>query len=357
MWTFFFVLLLASALVSAVTYFLWRKITHVELLWQIGVQVIVVAVSVAIVSYSSKADTEVWSGRVTGKEQKYVSCQHSYQCNCITTSCGKDCTTTICQTCYSHDNDWDWNVYTSLGEVIEIQRIDSRGEYTPPRWEQAYVGEPTATPHVYANYIKAAPDTLFRRQGLIEKYAKTLPEYPEQNYDYYRATRFLSDLRGSWQTYTTWNSAVAELNADVGHSKQANIIVLLTSKKSRDWAEALEEKWLGGKKNDIVVIINDNDNAGPPEWVTVLAWTTAEIFKVRLRDELLVANNVQDVNVVMPIIKNNIVKYFKRKPMADFEYLAGTINPSMTAWLLTFIVSVFASLGITFFIHRRNELH
>jgi len=85
--------------------------------------------------FSEISDVEVWSGEVVNKKKIRMMCEHSYQCMCVTVSCGKDCSTEICQTCYDHSFDNDWRVFTSMGKWTQfnIDRIDRQGLKEPPR--------------------------------------------------------------------------------------------------------------------------------------------------------------------------------------------------------------------------------
>lgn len=351
MFAFFVMVLLVSVAVAIVAFVFLDGITLKELGCQFLAQLAIAGIAAGIVSCANTSDVEVWNGAVTGKEQVYVPCSHSYQCNCVAVSCGKDCSTTVCSTCYDHPNDWDWDVYTSNGETIEIERLDRQGFKKPPRWTAVKVGEPTTTSHTYVNYVKASPDSLFRHQGLAEKHAKTLPEYPGKVYDYYRLDHYVHDGSGSQDA--EWNRQLARINAELGKKKQANVIVVKTYGRSPEWFYALEEKWVGGKKNDIVIVIDEAGfrepaNGAKPQWVEVMAWTSNEMLKVKLRDDIM-ALDYAGVEQAIPVIEHDVDQYYVRKPMKDFEYLKASMVPSTTQWTVTLIVSLVAAVGLTWF--------
>jgi hypothetical protein len=342
----FFVLLAVPLVVALGGFIFHNGVTWKEFLAQLGVQAVVAGIAAAIVHYSNVRDTEVWNGSVVSKAGEHVSCEHSYQCNCITTSCGKDCTTTICQTCYDHSYDVDWDVRTSNDEVIKIARVDRQGVYEPPRFSAVAIGEPTAVEHDYANYIKAAPGTLFRHQGLTEKYASVIPKYPEV-YDYYRDDRLVLVGGAAVPAGEGWNDALDRLNAEVGRPKQANIILVLVKGQPQDYFYALEEAWIGGKKNDIVLVVGVDDQL-KPQWATVMCWTTQEMFKVQLRDAIM-GEPTLTKDRVMADIKTNVVSSYVRKPMADFQYLEASITPSPFQWGLALVLSLLIAGGLTYY--------
>lgn len=307
---------------------------------------VVAGSSAGIVSCANTHDVEVWNGVVTGKEKNRVSCSHSYQCNCRTTCTGgknNSCSTT-CDTCYEHSWDYDWDVYTSNQETITIDRVDRQGVHEPPRFSAVRMGEPTSLTHSYKNYIKASPGTLFRHQGLKEQYAGTIPKYPQDVYDYYRLDRLVTvDVNVGDQR--AWNRELSRINANLGRPKQVNIIVVLVRNKPHDWYYALEETWIGGKKNDAVLVVSVDD-AMKPQWAEVMAWTSNELFRVKLRDDIMDEPTL-DRDAAMTALANSVTKYYVRKPMKDFEYLSSSITPSTTQWVITLVIALLVCGGLT----------
>jgi len=347
-----FLLLLFIPMLVAIGAFVFLKgITWKEFLLHLGIQVLVAGISAAVIYYQDTGDYETWNGWVTNKQQVRVSCSHSYQCNCrmveTCTGSGKNrsCSSSqVCDTCYEHSNDWDWDVYTSNQETINIDRVDRQGVHAPPRWVAVQIGEPTSQRHRYTSYIKAAPDTLFRHQGLREKYAGRIPNYPGNVYDYYRLNRLVTQGI-SVENLQAWNEGLSKINADLGSKKQVNMIVVLTD-QPQEWYYALEEVWVGGKKNDAVLVIGLDQSTGKARWATVMAWTTAKLFEIKLRD------SVMDLPAVTPeatlkVLRENVETYYKRKPMADFEYLRASIQPSGTELGIALFIGLLVAVGLT----------
>lgn len=237
-------------------------------------------------------------------------------------------------------------IKTSNGERIEIDRVDRQGLVTPGPWNSARMGEPTSVAHAFDNYVKAAPDTLFRHQGLAEKYKNDLPNYPQNIYGYYALDRFVTVgfvTADSWM----WNAALSEVNADMGQARQANIIVVVVDNKPDEWYYALEEKWIGGKKNDIILVVSV-DGDMKPQWANVMCWTTNELFKVKLRDDVM-NDPILTRESVVADLRTNVDKYFVRKPMADFKYLTSSITPSTTEWIITLVLSLLVAGCLAYF--------
>lgn len=161
-------------------FFFAKTIATGEMFATIGLVLVLGFSSWAIGNHLDKLDTEIISGQVEGKKQVKVSCSHSYKCHCYTTcSGGKTRTCTQhCSTCYDHPYDFDWDVYTTIGE-FEINRVDRQGTTEPPRWTQIKVADPVAREHSYVNYIKVAPDSLFNNL----KNVNALPYVAWQEHD------------------------------------------------------------------------------------------------------------------------------------------------------------------------------
>jgi hypothetical protein len=70
-------------------------------------------------------DYEVWNGEVLDKQQKEVSCSHSYSCNCRQVCSGSDkdySRSTTCDTCYEHTNDYKVVTIDAIKEAFRTDR-------------------------------------------------------------------------------------------------------------------------------------------------------------------------------------------------------------------------------------------
>lgn len=352
-------LLLIPTIIAAGFYlFSKSKITLVEFLAQNVIQIIVLSLLLLFVGFGSSWDTETWNGRVAKKYSEHVSCSHSYSCNCYTTcssdSKGNQSCQTICQTCYDHSYDIDWVVKTTNDESIEIDRVNRRGDREPPRFTAVKIGEPTSVTHSYENYIKASPDSLFRKQGLVDKYANQIPEYPGKIYDYYHLNRFITVGAINVSDRAEWNNDLKELNADLGAAKKVNIIVLATTNLPEEYFSALEQAWIGSKQNDFVLVMNfDKDNK--ITWANVMAFTTNKLAEVVVRDNVLKIGTLDRVAII-DALRQGIAKNFVKRKMSDFEYLKNSVTPSKGFWIGSMIFGLLLSVGLGLFFHN-NEFN
>lgn len=335
----------------------WRtRITWGEMGLNMGAGVALVGMVYSLGMMHEMSSTEVLNGEVTGKEKLRVSCEHSYPCNCTThcsgTGSSRSCYTT-CQTCHLHSYDISWRVYTNLENFdFDVDRLSSQGLEEPPRWTKVEKGQPVAMTHRYTWYVKAAKNTLFNTQGgVVEKFASLLPEYPKRVYDYHYLDRVLAvgvkvpDLKD-------WNEQLALALRELGPKRQANVVVVLANTADQLYLEALRAKWLGGEKNDVVVVL------GTPEypaiaWAGVITWSDSELFKVKLRDDLASLREAR-VDEVIPVIKADVLAGFKRKENRDFEYLKKDVKPPVWVLALAGLLGVGSSVGLSVVFHKND---
>jgi len=334
---------------------IWGKgrVTWKELLIHCGAVILVVGIGYGISMWRNTRDVEHWNGVIANKWKDNSGCCHAYPCNCRSVSCGKDCETTICDTCYLHPYDVYWKAETSNDEEAYSNSCNGPLTSEPARWTAIKIGEPTSIEHGFTNYIKGNPDTILRRQGAMEKWHDFLPDYPEV-YDFYRANKFLA-IGVKLPDQAKLNLKLAELNARLGKLKEVNVIVIVTSAGDQNYAEGLREAWLGGKKNDLLVVIGA---PGFPyiEWVSVISWSKSEEMKIEIRDRILaLAPPGQSLGAfpgekILGVIESRAAAKFVRRPWEDFNYLRASLEPSTTAMIIIFVIGILLAIGLQIFL-------
>lgn len=252
-----------------------------------------------------------------------------------------------------HSHDLYWSASSTNHETVFSDGCNSPGSSPPKRWLDIRVGEPTAAPHDYTNYIKGAPDSILRRQGIAEKYKSLIPEYPRV-YDYYRANRFLVvGVKGvNSAAETRWRNELDEINADLGPSKWVHVIVILVPTADRTYLHALEEAWLGGKKNDFVVVVGVPDYP-KISWAGAMSWTKSEELKISVRDQI---ENLRtfDGDKVISLTRGEIQGKYVFRPMDDFEYLSASVTPSKGVMIFLFILGICVSAALQIYFWRED---
>jgi hypothetical protein len=349
MLNFLMLMLVPLAIALFCVFFFKNKVTIAELLLMLTVPAVCMVIGLAISYYQRTTDIELWNGRITSKLQERVSCRHSYACNCrqVCSGSGKSETcSTVCDTCYEHSFDYDWNVYASTGESRTIDTIDRQGLRMPPRWGAAFIGEPFTSAHHYTNYILANPDSvLLGGKGDIVRFKPLLPDYPSNIYDYYRAHHVLNMGPVPVDDMQSWNWLANELNGDLGVQKQINITLLFVKTDDPKYVLALKDHWIGGKKNDAIIVLGSVDGTHIT-FADVVSWTPRAIYKVRLRDDLMAIGSLNRRDAISAAIKSNTLKDFERMHMKDFEYLTRSYQPTSGAMIFLLAFGVLLTVGL-----------
>jgi hypothetical protein len=302
-------------------------------------------------------DFEVINGQVTKKAQVTTSCEHSYECNCrtVTSGSGKNKTSTrVCDTCYDHNEDYDWMVWSDVGSV-DIDRIDRQGTGMPPRWNSVKIGDSFSDTNMYTNYVKAVPESLFSTfHASNDQFKGMIPNYP-QIYDYYKINRVIP-VGVSVQGLTAMNQHLSTRLETIGPTKQANIIVVVTKAASSNYKYALEQAWVGGKKNDVIVVIG-SPTYPEIKWVDVIAFGKNKgnsLMTVLLKRHVKELGTLTDGIKVIDTIADTVVDKFDREPMKNFEYLKSEIKPPLWVFITALILSILTSIGLSIYFHK-NE--
>ena len=300
--------------------------------------------------YGKGYDVQILNGQVTKKYSERVSCEHSYSCNCTDVCSGsgssRSCSK-VCQTCYEHGYDVDWVVQSTVGST-DIDRVNRQGTSEPPRWTAVYVGQPFAKESSYYNYIKASPFSVFNRAEVESNVA--IPAYPEV-FDYYRINRVI-DFQSAYKHDGTLNNLLNEQMKTLGPEKKVNLVVVFHS-LGHFFVEAYKNKNLGGKINDVTVMI-DIDPEGVFKAVDVFSWSKEDIVNVKIRDSLLDVGkyNAQDISTA---IAYNIKTSYVPRSIKEFEYLDAEVElPDWAVWFLIVFGTLFPFASA--FVAKKYEL-
>ena len=353
----FLTLLLIPALVALAFLILGgRRITFKEFLCQLGAALVWAGICCAFIYFKNTHDTEHINGQVVSKRMERVSCRHPYCCqwceSCTTDSKGNtSCHTYCCRTCYDHPFDQDWDVFSNVGRNWSIDTLDRQGLREPPRWTLVQPGDPVSWVHSYENYVKAAPGTLFKRDTREDEKKFPLPERKIEVYDYYHANQ-LVQVGTQLGDAQLWNRDIERVNSIVGPKKQANLVVVVVKGQGREFFEALQAKWLGGKKNDVVIVIGvDSDLT--VQWADVMAWSYNQMIRVELRDSLVEMGKL-DREKTIALAQDNILRNFNRKHMKDFKYLQASFAPTGLQYAISICFGLLINLGLGIFFLKND---
>jgi len=313
--------------------------------------------------HSILKDTEILNGLVIRKvaekeicvyDDDFSRCRNDYSCDCY--SCnphdcncnedGKNCSTcydTCCHTCFTYPWEKFYMVYHDFGN-FEIDRIDKQGKNEPPRFTKVQIDDPVSRKHEYKNYILGAKHSLFSKE-LIKSEKYKIPNYPLNIYDYQYLDRVILIGKNLPNLdYKKFNYEYSKFLGEVGKQKQLNSVLVLTD-NSQDFTRILEAKWVGGKKNDVIIIIGTNEKADIL-WVYSFGWSKNNRVFIELRENLI---QHKKINLeIIDIIKKATNQYFERKEMKEFEYLKNEIKGNFK--ILEIIALILISGGFIWFL-------
>ena len=250
-------LLLFPLIWPFITKIIWKN----DINWQeVAVNIVLVCAVTSIFWHFGKfaglQDSEIWNGELTSKARTEGSYVRSYECMCTTDSKGNE----TCSTCYEDHYTVDWSANTTVGGIT-FDSLDSTSSsvYNTPNprsYTEAKKGDPVSLEKNFLNYIKGAPRSLFNsRRDAILQYANKIPAYPRV-YNFYHINRVLNvGSAMSTADHDALNNGLNEMLKSLGHAKQSNLIMIVTGITDPSYRQAVENAWLGGKKNDTVIFI------------------------------------------------------------------------------------------------------
>jgi len=347
--------------------FIAKRIWHTTINWQeMGLNIVIPSLLATMVwqlgTYGQTVDHEVWNGKIVSKARTHDSYVRSYSCNCYTTCSGsgsKRSCTEHCSTCYEDHYTVNWSAKSTVGK-IQFKHLDrtSKSVYRSPdptSYKKCTKGEPASLEKSYTNYVQAVPKSLFNdNSNVAEQFAGSIPTYPRVH-SFYKINRVLNVGTKLSTEASTMNAELSEALKTLGYTKQANIIVILTEIDDPTYRYAIENAWLGGKKNDVIIFIGVDGNK--ITWTDTMTWALNsgnELFHVKMRDGIKEIG-VVDPSKLTPFISKTISAYYDRPQMKDYEYLADEISPPTWVIILALILAVGGSLGLTAFFHH-NEI-
>lgn len=338
--------------------FIAKRIWHTTINWQeMALQIGIVTLMTVLVwqagKYGQMQDVEIWNGSVVSKERRHGHYISSYSCNCRTTSNGS----TECDTCYKDHYTVTWRAQTTVGDVTFAHRDStSRSVYRLPDplvYVRCTPGEPASIERSYVNYIKAVPESLFgHKKSAAKTFADSIPPYPRV-YDFYKINRVVEvGAKLPESLRKKMNDELNTILKTLGAEKQMNIIVIATSIHDPNYRYALEDAWLGGKKNDVVLFFGLDGLK--IIWTDVMTWALNsgnELLHVKMRDGLRSFQTI-DSAAIVPFVAQIINDHFVRPKMKDFEYLKNEIDPPLWVIILAVIFAIGGSLTLTYVFHR-----
>jgi hypothetical protein len=362
-----YLLALLFSIASIILCVVNKKVVWWESLISIAASFAIVGIIHACVINGMTADTETWSGKLTRVVhhpkwvEKYQVAIYKTETYTTTTGFGKNRrTVTGTRSVFSHyetryrTHPEHWVAHANFGKKSTIYNID-KGKYnririafgnkidiSQPYKSGFYEGDknlytvmnrtnhihPTNMTVKFENRVKAAPSVFS-----FTKVPENVPvyKYPKStNWD--RSARLVGDSKNKIGI-KEWD----QLNSRLGPYKKVNVILVGFTSKDSGLGQLQEAKWIGGKKNDLVLCYGD-------DWSYVFGWTERETVKRNL--ETILLKNKVDRDIIDPIEKE-IHKNYEIKDWDKFAYIS--VEPPMWSYYLVIGFLVASQVGLYFF--------
>lgn len=177
----------------------------------------------------------------------------------------------------------------------------------------------------FENRVKASPSVFSFIQ--VPTNVMVYP-YPK-NQNCWQSDRLLGRARQDIDIF-----ALDQLNARLGPDKKVNVIIIGFNGDDTSLFEYQRAKFLGGKKNDLVICYSDTK-------AKCFGWSDSEICKRNI-ETLFLQNKID--NTILSLLEKEIRLNYKIKEWKDFDYLS--IEPQTRHFVWFFIIMGLTQVGV-----------
>jgi hypothetical protein len=338
-------------------YFLHETYTWQEFACSVAITGVIVSVVYFGGLYRNMMDTEILNGEITAKERIHDTYIETYSCNCRSVKSG-DTYITQCDTCQRRHYTVTWLAESTVGRIqFDHKDSTSRSVYNSPdpqAYIDCYVGEPASQLSTYLNYVKAVPTSLFNSATVSQAYEP--PQYP-RIHSFYKVNRVIN--HGSSVDTNQLNALDNMLDEhlrQLGPNKQANTIAIFTDIKDPNYRYAVENAWIGGKKNDIVLFFGTDGNN--IVWTDVMTWALNsgnELLVAELKRQLLAIGTV-NAEAIANTTERLVDALYVRPKMEDYEYLKNDIKPNPNLLIVCWVLNILSIMILTWWFHAKVQI-
>jgi len=209
--------------------------------------------------------------------------------------------------------------------------------------------QPVCVVHLYENRMQAS-HSVFKFQKVPPEDAK---RYGLFEYEYGAGPFDYNPLLGIFDPAAS--NRLKWWNAHLGAPKKVHMLVLVFTDQPRLAGDLQESYWCGGNKNEFVLCIGQ-DKARRMQWTKVFSWTERDRLKLDVERSTYMmfaggeadsARGTVNLSVVVDSMAAKVKREFVKKSFKDFKYLS--VEPSGKALLITFIITIFVSIGLGVF--------
>ena len=232
----------------------------------------------------------------------------------------------------------DWKNKTFIPMNRHYYRIDGN------RYQCNWNGDTTklkveARPQQYENRLLATKNVMgFREIDSLDIHRYGLYTSPSDNFSTTQSFQYiLGDNNAEAYKY------IAGKNGVLGKRMQMTMLMIVHHNKPSDVCEMQEAHWKGGKKNELILCINER--YGKVVNSKVITWAKNELLKVKVRDSLANYGNYDALQSVK-ILTFFSEKMWDRRSFAEFDYLEVKMELQTWHYVMIWIMVILLSGGI-----------
>jgi hypothetical protein len=354
------------AFVPIITWLVLWAMNKEVVLWEAavssGVALLMALIFQCLAVAGMTSDIETWSGEIDHVTFHPEWVEKYRVSHTRTVGSGKNKRTETYYTTHYRTHKEHWTADTTLDtehEITERFFIETRVKFKDYTTEDGHKsGFYSGDSKVYVSYNRTAycyPVTKLARWSNRIKAAPSVfsfapvptnvAVYPwPENPNWQASDRLLGTARQAVNLFE-----FDRVNARLGPLKKVNVIMVGFNSDDAKLGQFQQAKWVGGKKNDLVVCFG-GETAKKPSWAYVFGWTDKELVKQNLQT-LLLSEGVS--TAILPKIEEEIRRTYVIKDWSKFDYI--TLEPPTWSYWVYFSV-----VGITqvvlFFVFSSNSM-
>jgi hypothetical protein len=341
-----------------------KDILWFEWLGSFVIALAIAAIFNAVIVSGMVNDIETWSGQITKAVYTPEWVEEYEQEHTIKDSDGN---VTMRWYTTEHRTHWPtWSAYASFGKknnsyvidetsykwIVQVfgQETKEKGwrcgydrSRSKPGSEYDYIAVnktgfviPVSMTVDFENRVKAAPSVFSFVK--VPKDTKGLFEWPRTT-NSFASNRLLGLAKKDIDLF-----AFDQMSSRLGPTKKVNTIIIGwdSTKYDSSIAQYQEAKWIGGKKNDLVLCYGKRPD-GTTEWAYVFGWTEKADVKINLQT-ILMDNKV--ATDLIPKIEQEIAANYELKDWDKFNYL--TVEPPQKSYIWLFVIMILVQIPYWF---------
>lgn len=227
-------------------------------------------------------------------------------------------------------------IYNKKG-LRQNYRSGDKNDYWVENTTNAII--PITDTHLWINKIKMSKNN-YNYVSIPDDI--NIPDYPKHT-DIFKSNKLLGEATKHFD-----NLYLDKVNAVLGSIKKVNLIIVGFENQESIMGEYIESKWYGGKKNDVVIVYNVNNNL--VSWAKVFGWTDSELLKIKI-ESLLLNQSSSELNFLLNDIKDIILNNYTLKNFDDYNYM--TMEVSTFFYVLSFVILLII-IAIYYYIMYNN---